>query len=78
MNNQQRTILNEDNKDGTITLTLNENLGVVFNIDLLLNAKELNKIDTKYIYPPLKAKSIKQIIASPFVEHSHYMLSENG
>ena len=40
--------------------------------DLL--TKDLNKIDISYFYPPLKAKSIKQIIASPYNPLIYYML----
>lgn len=32
----------------------------------------------KYIYPPLKAKSIKQIVSSPFISSVYYLLAENG
>lgn len=69
----------KSNNDHTaITLTLEENLGLIFNKSFLLDGKELNKMETKVIYPPLKAKSIKQIISSPFMPMIYYLLAENG
>jgi hypothetical protein len=32
----------------------------------------------EYIYPPLKAKGIVQIISNPFVINQYYLLVENG
>lgn len=70
--------MKSNNSHTTITLTLEENLGLIFDKHLLLEGKELNKMETKIIYPPLKAKSIKQIISSPFTPALYYLLAENG
>ena len=43
-----------------------------------LAAKDLNKIDIAYFYPPMKAQSIIQVAASPYDPELYYMLVETG
>ena len=35
-------------------------------------------MDIGYFYPPLKAQSIRQVVASPYSEGTYYMLVERG
>jgi hypothetical protein len=61
----------------SVQLTLASNLGFQIR-DGHLDLKDLNKIDLEYIYPPLKAKGIYQIIASPYSSNQYFLLVENG
>jgi hypothetical protein len=58
-------------------ITLASNLGFQIRNDQL-DAKDLNKMEVEYVYPPLKAKGIVQIISNPFVVNQYYLLVENG
>lgn len=49
----------------SVQITLASNLGFQIRDDQL-NTKDLNKIEIEYIYPPLKAKGIQQIISNPY------------
>ena len=66
-----------NNKVDNFQLTLQSNIGIQICAKDLLN-KDLNKINISYFYPPLKAKSIKQVVASPYNNYIYYMLVENG
>lgn len=61
-----------------VQLTLASNLGIELNATQLSQAEELNKIELPHIYPPLKSKSITQIVSSPFLADTYYMLVEDG
>jgi hypothetical protein len=57
----------------SIQLTLNSNLGL--KIDTADLAKvDVNKASIQYFYPPLKSKSILQIIECPFEANRFYFL----
>lgn len=58
-------------------ITLASNLGFQIRNDQL-DSKDLNKIEIEYIYPPLKAKGIHQIIANPYQQNQYFLLVENG
>jgi hypothetical protein len=53
--------------------TLNSNIGIKIDINDL-SQKDVNKCNLQYFYPPLKSKSIQQIIASPFESNKFYYL----
>lgn len=65
-------------KQTKLQLTLASNLGIEVNASEVRQAKELNKIELPHIYPPLKSKSITQIISSPFETSTYYILVEDG
>lgn len=67
----------DGSKVDSFQITLESNVGIQICAKDLVK-KDLNKIDISYFYPPLKAKSIKQIISSPYNMHIYYMLVENG
>ena len=58
-------------------MTLGSNLGFEVKTKCF-EEKDLNKINIEYVYPPLKAKGITQIICSPFSENQYFMLVETG
>lgn len=43
-----------------------------------MSKSDLNKMEIGYFYPPLKAQSIRQIIASPYDPSIYFMLVEKG
>lgn len=61
----------------SVQITLASNLGFQIRSDQL-NTKDLNKIEIEYIYPPLKAKGIHQVIANPYQLNQYFLLVESG
>lgn len=61
----------------SMQFTLSSNLGIKLDI-ADLSKRDVNKCNLQYFYPPLKSKSILQIVSSPFEDNKFFYLVENG
>ena len=64
-------------KWNSFQITLEANVGIEIRGEELGKA-DLNKMEVGYFYPPLKAQSICQVVASPYEKSTYFMLVEKG
>lgn len=74
---KQAILYQQKTEPESVQLTLNTNLGLKIDTADLAKA-DANKANIQYFYPPLKSKSILQIIECPFETGRFYFLVESG